>query len=740
MIALHSFGDTKVCAFDNACWRTEAREMTADKKEQSSSRLARFVTSAPLMLSKHLWVWPLLGALVLGAVGFWVRGRVEGATRAELASRLQTLLNADVAALKLWFSERQSDAKSFAGDVRIQGAIVDLLEIARTGDATEDVLANSEPAKILELYLKPLMEAHQYLDYVVLSPDRRILASPYRRLVGRIGPKSYEMFMWKPLRGELAVSRPFAREATLSQRAEGPLMFVAAPVKSNTGKVVAVLALRMKPEEEFTRIFSVARMGETGEAYAFDHRAVMLTASRFDQELKQRGLIPNATEATAILNMRLIEPDPDPGASGNAVARPRDSLLTRMAASALMGDSGFDVRGYKNYRGEEVVGAWTWLPEYGMGAATEVSTREAFRTLYLLRQAFIVLFLLLFLSGLGIFAFTLLVETLQASILKDTVAMRRVGQYVLLQEIGRGANGMVYRARHALLRRPVAIKLLSPDLTNEETAARFENEVQMTSQLTHPNTVAVYDYGRTPEGLFYYAMEYLIGIDLDQLARKFGPQPEGRVIGILRQVCGSLAEAHRIGLIHRDIKPANILLTRRGGLCDVVKVLDFGLVKARHLRAPDKATANAVVGTPHFMAPEAIKEPQTVDARSDLYSVGAMGYWLLTAKTLFDSGDVQELLDGQVNATPRRPSERLGQAISRDLEEIIVSCLAKNPNERPQSAEALEIALCRCSSAGTWSTQDAEKWWAANLASIESAPVKAVAEKTLVIAARNGNS
>jgi serine/threonine protein kinase len=296
---------------------------------------------------------------------------------------------------------------------------------------------------------------------------------------------------------------------------------------------------------------------------------------------------------------------------------------------------------------------------------------------------------------------------------------------------------MVYRARHALLRRPVAIKLLSPDLTNEDTVARFEHEAQMTSQLTHPNTVAIYDYGQTPEGLLYYAMEYLTGIDLDQLARKYGPQPEGRVIGILRQICGSLAEAHRIGLIHRDIKPANILLTRRGGLCDVVKVLDFGLVKARHARPPDKISANAVVGTPHFMAPESVQQPQNVDLRSDLYSVGAVGYWLLTGKTLFDSGDVQELLDGQVYAIPRRPSERAGRAISADLEQIILTCLAKSPQDRPKSAEALEAALGGCSSASAWTAQDAEKWWSANLAGIESAPVTAVAEKTLVIAARN---
>ncbi len=580
--------------------------MTAEPDMPLRRRARQWVTNAPGLLWRHLWVWPLLGAVVLGLVGFWVRNRVEGATRSELASRLQTLLNADVAALRLWFSERQSDVRSIASDLVVQATVAQLAELARSSDATEDVLVNAESAKKLVLYLKPLLDAHQYLDYMVISADRKILATPYHRLVGRQAPRSYEMFLGRSLRGELAVSRPFAREATLVQRAEGPLMFVSAPVRSEDGKVLAVLALRMKPEEEFTRIFSVARMGETGEAYAFDHRAVMLTASRFDQELKRRHLIPDAPEATAILNMRLVEPA-TPNQPAHAT---RDPRLTRMAASALMGEEGYDVQGYVNYRGERVVGAWTWLPEYAMGVATEVSAREAFHTLYLLRQAFIVLFLLLVLSGVGLFAFTLWVETLQDSLRKDALALRRLGQYVLIQEIGRGANGMVYRARHALLRRPVAVKLLSPDLTNEETAARFEHEVQMTSQLTHPNTVAIYDYGRTPEGLFYYAMEFLSGIDLDQLARKFGPQSEGRVIHILRQVCGSLAEAHRIGLIHRDIKPANILLTSRGGVCDMVKVLDFGLVKARHLRTPGNTAANAVVGTPHFIAPKLSSTPK----------------------------------------------------------------------------------------------------------------------------------
>jgi eukaryotic-like serine/threonine-protein kinase len=555
-------------------------------------------------------------------------------------------------------------------------------------------------------------------------------------VVGARAPRSYDLFLNKALDGQLAASRPFARRLDLNEQIEGPTMFVAAPVKSTNGDVIAILSIRMRPEKEFSSIFSVARMGETGESYAFDRTALMLTVTRFDPELKTLGLIPPGRENTAILNLKLLDPEQELR-PGDPPGKPRDQLnLTRMAASATLGNSDYDVTGYRNYRGVEVVGAWAWLHDYGMGVATEESVTEAFQTFYVLRRAFLLLFALLVASGGAIFAFTLFVERLQAAARKSTLAARKLGQYVLEQEIGRGANGTVYRARHSLLRRPVAIKLLSPDMTNAANAARFEHEVQVTSQLTHPNTVAIYDYGRTPDGLFYFAMEYLGGIDLDQLVRRFGPQPEGRVIHILRQVCGSLSEAHRIGLIHRDVKPANIILTRRGGVCDVVKVLDFGLVKAMHLRSGAGLKAGAVVGTPHFMSPEAVEKPESVDGRSDLYSLGAVGYWLLTGKTLFDNASIEQLLVSQVREQPRHPVERLGKPVSPDLSDLIMRCLAKQSDQRLTSAEALDQALAGCASVGAWTPLNAEQWWRANMATVEALPAATMAEKTLVIAPR----
>jgi serine/threonine protein kinase len=234
----------------------------------------------------------------------------------------------------------------------------------------------------------------------------------------------------------------------------------------------------------------------------------------------------------------------------------------------------------------------------------------------------------------------------------------------------------------------------------------------LTCQLTHPNTIALYDYGRTPDGLFYYAMEYLEGLALDKLVQGFGRQPEGRVIHILRQVCGSLAEAHTQGLVHRDIKPANIFLTHRGGIPDFVKVLDFGLVKARNLEGQAELTgATATLGTPLYMSPEAVRYPDSVDARSDLYSLGCVGYYLLTGEPVFAGLSVGEVLVHQVESPPEKPSVRLRGPVSPDLEELLMSCLAKKPAERPASADAFEAALAKCAAAARWSRAEADAWW-----------------------------
>jgi serine/threonine-protein kinase len=298
---------------------------------------------------------------------------------------------------------------------------------------------------------------------------------------------------------------------------------------------------------------------------------------------------------------------------------------------------------------------------------------------------------------------------------REVQRARRLGQYTLDEKIGEGAMGIVYRAHHALLRRPTAIKLLPPERAGQKNVQRFEREVQLTARLTHPNTVAIYDYGHTPEGTFYYAMELLEGINLEDLVRRYGAQPAGRVNFILRQVCRALAEAHGLGVIHRDIKPANIILSVRGGEPDVAKVVDFGLVKA--FETNDEAVTMSMdgdavlAGTPLYFSPEGIVSPQDVDGRSDLYALGSVAYYLLTGKPLFEGRTVMEVCAHHLHTRPVPPSVRAGFAIDAALEQIVLRCLAKSPEDRPPTAIALHDALAACPSATAWSGADAAAWW-----------------------------
>jgi serine/threonine-protein kinase len=284
---------------------------------------------------------------------------------------------------------------------------------------------------------------------------------------------------------------------------------------------------------------------------------------------------------------------------------------------------------------------------------------------------------------------------------------KQLGQYTLERKIGGGGMGEVHLAHHVLLRRPTAIKLLRPDRVGAESIERFEGEVQHTSQLTHPNTVAVFDYGRNPDGVFYYAMEYLDGIDLEKLVTKHGPQPPGRVASVLAQVCGALHEAHARGIVHRDVKPSNIILCERGLVPDVAKVVDFGLVK--EFTADTGASAQVVLGTPGYLAPEAVTDPSRIGPASDLYALGAVGYFLATGKRVFDGTTAVEVCMQHVTQAPKPPSQLA--SVPPELEAVILKCLAKRPQDRYASAEELGDALRALPEAPGWNDHEAARWW-----------------------------
>jgi serine/threonine-protein kinase len=295
---------------------------------------------------------------------------------------------------------------------------------------------------------------------------------------------------------------------------------------------------------------------------------------------------------------------------------------------------------------------------------------------------------------------------------QDLHEARRLGQYQLGEKLGEGGMGEVYLAEHQLLKRPCALKLIKADVnTNPIAIARFEREVQSAAMLSHPNTIEIFDYGHSEDGTFYYVMEFLPGMSLSDLVRQYGPLPPGRAVYLLRQACGALAEAHRLQLVHRDLKPANIFVAILGGKCDVVKVLDFGLVK---LTAPGTTQLTAdytVSGTPQFMSPEQAMGATEIDGRADIYALGAILYFMLTGRPPFEGATPTELMIAHAR-DPVVPPSQHRSGIPADLEAVALRCLAKKPDDRYEGARELAIALAACACAGEWDETKAEEWWA----------------------------
>ena len=298
------------------------------------------------------------------------------------------------------------------------------------------------------------------------------------------------------------------------------------------------------------------------------------------------------------------------------------------------------------------------------------------------------------------------------SVRTEAFRAKQLAQYKLKRLIGKGGMGEVYEAEHTLMKRPCAIKLIRSDrYYDTKSLARFEREVKATASLSHPNTIEVYDYGETADGRFFYVMELLPGMSLAELVQRHSPLPANRAIHILLQVCGALREAHENGLIHRDIKPANIFAAERGGIRDFAKLLDFGLVREICVDTDAKLTAaNMIAGTPEYMSPEQATGNQKVDGRSDIYSLGAVAYFLLTGHPPFQRDSAIATILAHINDSVTPPAE-LEPSIPNDLETVVLRCLERNAEDRFQDVKELEIGLSGCDVERPWTEKDAVDWW-----------------------------
>lgn len=305
---------------------------------------------------------------------------------------------------------------------------------------------------------------------------------------------------------------------------------------------------------------------------------------------------------------------------------------------------------------------------------------------------------------------------------RSVAEARRLGSYELLERLGAGGMGVVWKARHRLLARPAAIKIIRPEIlrtaTSEDQEAvvrRFQREAQAVASLRSPHTIELYDFGVSEQGTFFHVMELLDGLDAETLIRRFGAVPPSRAIQLLVQVCRSLEEAHAKGLIHRDIKPANVFVCRYAQELDFVKVLDFGLVKKVEPSLDGASPPEgSILGTPGYLAPEQILRDRPIDARTDLYAVGCLGCWLLTGRRVFEFETPALTLRHQAHDPPEPPSRHAAQPISAELDDLLLSCLQRDPARRPQSAAILAASLARCPVDESWTQERARSWWEAN--------------------------
>jgi hypothetical protein len=706
-----------------------------------------------------MWVLPLVIAGLVAVVGWWGNRQLRTVIEDNLRAQLTTTLNANVTALGIWATNQTRIATVLAEEPEVRDLAQKILllprasrrefqpppemeqfveelrpRLTRLGYGIADlvntnfqVVANSVRPQFFGNQL--ISDAHTNKFAELFATGEPVLITPFKPelLMQRRGQRNF-----RPppppadARGTNDFPSPPPNNGQRGRRGDLTLMQVAAPVRDPLRHVIGALALLINPDKEFSHILSVARSGESGETYAFDQTGLMISRSRFDDQLRQLGLL-DATNTSSALNLRLHDPGGDL-TKGFAVTNDENSTraLTRLVTSAVDGENEVDVTASRDYRGVPVVGASCWLPEFGFGVATQIDAGEAFRPLRVLQWIFVLLILFLLLCATGMFVLSNL--TLQRRLDAAELKLKQLGQYTLEEKIGEGGMGVVYRARHALLRRDTAVKLIAAGVADAAAVARFEREVQLTCQLTHPNTIQVYDYGKTPDGIFYYAMEFLQGVNLHDFVARFGPLPEGRVVHILSQICASLAEAHALGLIHRDIKPGNIILCRRGGTPDCVKVLDFGLVREFRREGTDgqvQPSENLVEGTPWFMPPEAVRGDTVGDPRSDLYSLGALGYFLLTGHYIFDAANTAEVHEKQLKAAPIPPTQRTTQPISPEMEALILACLEKDMNARPQSADDLRTRLQATPFAQDWTPELRAAWWQ----SFEAAPAADEAAK-----------
>lgn len=657
-------------------------------------------------------------AIIAFLISAWVERSIQRALSDSVNVRLTEAIESQVDLFRIWERHALSRATSWGQHPGVLEAIETLLREAETSQTRDSVTGDSATGEVtaageLVVHSASTRQLAGRLMQLAGVPvqftvwDRRMIpvadwnqGQPAETLAGFVTPAGAARLA-PALKGraQLYLPRPDVSEDNAREPEEE--LAIVVPITNQAGGVIAALMLRgYGLEAEYKQLQKDWAASSLGEIYLINARGAIITPSRYADRLEAFQL---ATDGLGY-NYPLVR---DAGVNLLAGEKPKSGPAawppTLLAREVTAGNDGHYVDGYRNYVGEQVVGAWRWLPEHEVGIAVEEHYADAFSILHLVQRALLALNGFFAISFIGLFIATS--RLLPRRRLRD---LSEVGPYQVQEILGEGGMGRVYLAEHALLCRQSAIKVLTKGATDLTILSRFEREVQLASQLTHPNTIAIYDFGRNKDGVFYYAMEYINGAHLGQLVEYAGPIEPGRTIFILQQLCRALMEAHQAGVVHRDIKPQNIMVCNRGGEPDFVKLFDYGLVKAF---APgvshNTSQTRVVVGTPRFMAPERLDSPWLADPRVDIYSVGALAYYLLTGKLPPLVTHAGGPLD---NEQPGIETLDLPPSVV-EFGGILSVCLSVEPASRPSSMMSLLRELDALGEKFPWSRADSIQWW-----------------------------
>ena len=678
-------------------------------------------------------------AFFLIAVGWYLQSELIRRSRVEYASVLASMAEQKSILVLQWARGHELRVQDWGRQKELQQLVISLEEQVQVPSLDEysraKILRNAEEQKKIKSVFEnqvalPIKletdtkvesvkaEERSKLKYAIWSRNSILLADwQYSNDEVKLGSltTSVGATILKRVfdRAASSVELPRPTAETISEKypmesTEQYAMFIVPIFSPEDPKMVIGAMMIRSPVflDELESLLSKTVLRESN-TYLLDERGAIATKAQNLTDLQK--LAPFAT-LKEVRGAPIFEAR-DPGGNVLGGFKPTEDRTewswTKPGKTISQPKSGLDVVGYRDYRGREVVGAWNWIEPLNRLLVLEIPKEEAFRNHVFIDRAFKILYGIPILISLIIGGLSL-----RRAFRGIELTNRSLGSYILREKIGEGGLGIVYRAEHKLLGRTAAIKLIKEPLANAGTLKRFEREVRMASKLSHPNTVSIYDFGISKDGLLFCAMELVEGVNLAHFMTYDPGIPIERCVWIMRQICGAIEEAHDIGLIHRDIKPQNIMICRKGQLMDLVKVVDFGLAKTMADNVARDVTATRVlIGTPGFIAPERLETPWIADPRIDIFAFGVLGVYLLTGKVpilgVTHDSLIQMLYLG-------RFADLCNDSMFNEFIRLLADCIAPDANDRPRSMTEVSRKLEAVAARFPWSEGQSEKWWKDN--------------------------